>query len=66
MKFMDCCSSKNEKKGEEESELVECEMCRIKTAKSVAAVMYLKGEAFYFCSHECQDRWEVKHPHDLW
>lgn len=63
---MDCCSNKNEKKDAEGTELVECEMCRLKTAKSVAAVMYLKGEEHYFCSHECQDRWEVKHPDDLW
>jgi len=63
---MDCCSNKKGKKSEEGLELVECEVCRIKTAKSVAAVMYLKGKEHFFCSHECQDSWEVKHPYDLW
>ena len=63
---MDCCSNKNKKEGAQETELVECETCKLKTGKSVAAVMYLKGEEHFFCSHECQDRWEVKNPGNLW
>ena len=63
---MNCCSNNNNKKDEQGVELVECETCRLKTAKSVAAVMYLKGEEYFFCSHECQDSWEVKHPGEIW
>lgn len=63
---MDCCSHNNDKTPEGEIELVECENCDMKIAKTVAAVMYLKGEEHFFCSHECQDVWEIKHPSDLW
>ncbi len=60
---MNCCSKKEGKEGEE---LVVCETCGLKTGRSVAAVMYLKGEEHFFCSHACQDRWEETHPGELW
>ena len=60
---MSCCE---DKKNVIETEFVECETCKMKTGKSVAAVMYLKGKEHFFCSHACQDRWEMLHPGQLW
>ncbi len=51
---------------ERNSDLVECLVCGMKVARHVAAVMYLKGKEYIFCSHECQDRWEERHPGELW
>ena len=61
---MGCCEDrKDDEKG---ADLVECETCKMKTGRSVAAVMYLKGKEYFFCSHGCQDRWESLHPDKLW
>ncbi len=63
---MDCCSNKKNKENEGDTELVSCLSCDMKTGKAVAVVMYLKGKEYYFCSHDCQDRWEMKNPNTLW
>ena len=64
---MKCCTDKKEPDHKhDEPELVKCESCGMKIAKSVAAVMYLKGREYIFCSHECQDLWEIRHPGELW
>ncbi|MDT8316372.1 MAG: hypothetical protein RQ824_00080 [bacterium] len=61
---MGCCEDKRE--NEKDPELVECETCKMKTGRSVVAVMYLRGDEHFFCSHQCQDRWESLHPDKLW
>ena len=62
---MDCCSNKkNSETGD--IELVTCVTCDMKTGKNVAVVMYLKGKEYFFCSQDCQDRWEMKNPKLLW
>ena len=50
----------------EQKKIVKCNICGIKTAKDVAAIMYLHGKEYIFCSHECQDRWEEENPELLW
>lgn len=62
---MDCCSNKKNQESDD-TELVSCVTCDMKTGKEVAVVMYLKGKEYYFCSHECQDVWELKNPGTLW
>ncbi len=61
---MKCASGKE--KPVDYSNLVTCNICGIKTAKDVAAIMYLHGKEYIFCSHECQDRWEEKNREKLW
>jgi len=61
---MKCASGKE--KPVNYSDLVKCEMCGMKVARDVAAIMYIAGREYIFCSHNCQDGWEEQNPDKLW
>ncbi len=61
---MKCASGKE--KHVDFLDLVKCETCDMKVARDVAAIMYIAGKDFFFCSHNCQDKWEEQNPDKLW
>ena len=61
---MKCASGKEQPV--DNNDLISCHLCGLKTVRSVAVVMCLKGEEYFFCSQPCQDVWEEKNPDKLW